>query len=833
MIAPLRVLSFFFLFFFVALIQAREASLYSSSVSYCSPPDAILIQQFDARYFKDNSSLVFDIVASTVLPGLNVTAKVNLNAYGMEPVDLSFNLCEVSKALCPLPQYNFTGASTVPIPAIQEKIPDIAYFMPDLEAAATLQLVQIETNKTVACVQITLSNGWSTRQRPVGWLVGGLFIFAFAISAIFTFTDVFFRSSLPNIPYPLIPSSLAAFAPHPRTFISTTPLLYRFLTLWFFLQHIVLTSILDLNYPLLYRSFALNFSWSFGLFASNPRSHLQRSIFSLRSRTGSNNTDEAMAPLQYTDRNLSPYNGKGGNGLGRRDFYTPPTVNEENGNALSGGITLYSNSLGIAEGNAFLSLFYVLLFIVAVAAVAVGLGYALVRLVEWVWLPRQKKDKYNWTVERRYLDGVKAIGARVALGLTVPTFVLALFQWTIGDSWLAVLLSVLTIVTLASCLVYSAYLLVKVYRHHAWSKTTEPLPYPLSPYTEPWATHRWFTTIAFTVPIMILKSALTSFAKSSGFVQVIAFIIMDGVALAAIFVFKPGKTRSSDVLEGFIAFIRLVTSCCLVAFVETVKVKPIPRVAVGIVLLVLESVVIIVLFLGVIRNVIILVVAGVKRRLDGRGGVIEDDDHSSERRVRAMTMATTTSTDVTSAHKSPGAHGGYAYGGYGFGDSRSGATTPTDSRSILPPFAKEVASNNNINVHNQGFSTSTFDIEKPETIYPKSYAPSSSVATGLGLSFAGTESKLSFDAFGAPIHAKYSTAGVAVPRASSDFNHSDSTHVGSATGVMLPGGHGHHDYHRYPSVVLEGDEKDRGDSGSISASTIVSDIRPGFVRGEL
>ncbi|KAG8920665.1 hypothetical protein FRC00_009704, partial [Tulasnella sp. 408] len=818
----------------------------SSSVSYCSPPDAIVIQQFDARYFKDNSSLVFDIIASTVLSDLNVTAKINLNAYGMEPVDLSFNLCEVSKALCPLPQYNFTGAATVPIPAIREKIPDIAYMIPDLEAAATLQLVQIGTNKTVACVQTTLSNGWSTRQRPVGWLVGGLFIFTLAISAIFTFTDVFFRASLPNIPYPLIPSSLTAFAPHPRTFISTTPLLYRFLTLLFFLQHIVLTSILDLNYPLLYRSFTLNFSWSFGLFASNPRSHLQRSIFSLRSRTGSNNTDDgALAPLEYTSRNLSPYNGKGGDGLGRRDLYTPPTVIQENGDALSGGITLYSNSLGIAEGNAFLSLFYVLLFIVVVAAVSVGLGYLLVRLVEWVWLPRQPKDKNNWTMDKRYLDGVKAIGARLALGLTVPIFVLVLFQWTLGDSWLAVLLSVLTIVALSACLGYSTYLLVKVYRHHAWSKTTEPLPYPLSPYTEPWATHRWFATVAFLVPILILKSAFTSFAKSSGFVQVIAFIIMDGFTLALIVVFKPGKSRSSDVLEAFIAFVRLVTSCCLVTFVESVKVKPIPRAAVGIVLLVLESIVIIVLFLGVLRNVVALIVAAVKRRMDGHGGIVEDDQ-ISERQVRGMTMATTTSTDLTSAHKSPAAHGAYGYGGYGFsaGDSRSGATTPTDSRSILPPFAKEVynggASNNHINVnHPPGYSTSSFDIEKPETIYPKSYAPSSSAA-GLGLSFAGGagDSKLSFDAFTAPIHAKYSTAGVAVPRASSDFMHSDSTHVGSATAGMNSAGyghgHGHHNYHHYPSVVLEGDEKERGgDAGSISASTMVSDIRPGFVRGEL
>ena len=80
--------------------------------------------------------LLPDITASSLLPDLNVTAKIGLNAYGLKPIDLTFNLCEVSTALCPLPLYNFSGSGTVPIPSVQGRIPGIAYLIPDLEAAA-------------------------------------------------------------------------------------------------------------------------------------------------------------------------------------------------------------------------------------------------------------------------------------------------------------------------------------------------------------------------------------------------------------------------------------------------------------------------------------------------------------------------------------------------------------------------------------------------------------------------------------------------------------------------------------------------------------------------
>ena len=52
----------------------------TSSVTYCSEPDALLIQQFDVVYFQKNSSIWFNISAASVVspvtnsfPGFNPT----------------------------------------------------------------------------------------------------------------------------------------------------------------------------------------------------------------------------------------------------------------------------------------------------------------------------------------------------------------------------------------------------------------------------------------------------------------------------------------------------------------------------------------------------------------------------------------------------------------------------------------------------------------------------------------------------------------------------------------------------------------------------------------
>lgn len=65
---------------------------------------------------------------------------LELVAYGINAVNATLNLCDLlSGVLCPLPQYDFVGSATIPLPkSVTDSIdiPGIGFLIPDLEATA-------------------------------------------------------------------------------------------------------------------------------------------------------------------------------------------------------------------------------------------------------------------------------------------------------------------------------------------------------------------------------------------------------------------------------------------------------------------------------------------------------------------------------------------------------------------------------------------------------------------------------------------------------------------------------------------------------------------------
>jgi len=81
--------------------------------------------------------------------------------------------------------YNFTGADSLTLPSsigITERIPGIAFKIPDLEGFAQLTLTEVNTGKVKACVQATLANGWSAHQPAVEWTLGGVTLGALLVA---------------------------------------------------------------------------------------------------------------------------------------------------------------------------------------------------------------------------------------------------------------------------------------------------------------------------------------------------------------------------------------------------------------------------------------------------------------------------------------------------------------------------------------------------------------------------------------------------------------------------------------------------------------------------
>lgn len=303
----------------------------------------------------------------------------------------------------PLPTYNFTGSSSIALPSflnVASKVPTIAYKIPDLESFAQLTLTDVNTGNVAACIQATLSNGWSTRQPAVSFTTGG-----FALFALFS---GILHSLLPSTPF--VPASL-------YNLPSIAPA--RFVDFILLFQQISITGFLHLNFPLVYRAFTLNFAWALGLFPDSQP--IQNAIDTMRHLTGGSFQDGVHSPIAFVNRQLSPYNVPNPSGPSPSTFLTlanaaflaanrsiisrdattdsssgdgpPATVTSGDSDILPAGIPVYVNSLEISTTNAFMSVFFTVLIGAVVGAGVLGIMYVALTFM----VTRLKGNKWAWT----------------------------------------------------------------------------------------------------------------------------------------------------------------------------------------------------------------------------------------------------------------------------------------------------------------------------------------------------------------------------------------------------------------------------------------------------
>ncbi|KAF7792286.1 hypothetical protein EIP86_003322 [Pleurotus ostreatoroseus] len=598
--------------------QAHLNSIFTSSVSYCSPPESILVQQFDVAYIEQNASVNFNVSAASVLPNINVTANLFVNVYGMQPINETIDLCKLlNGVLCPLPTYNFTGADSITLPSsidLNSYLPGIAYIIPDLEAFAQLTLTEVGTNDVRACIQSTLSNGWSIYQKGVEWATGAVALLAL-VSAVF----------------------YSWFSPETLTAVRLLDVIYLF-------QAIATSGLLALNYPIVYRSYTLNYSWVLGLFAMSPNSGWQKSIDNMRRLTGGDvdGSADGGSAVSLVNRKLSPYNNFvipqqltaqasvqpsvdiaefiSGNytlsGPPVTDFTAVAdanvlvggdvaTVTAGSDNVLQAGIPIYTNDLGIQTTNAFMTAFFVALILALIVLGALALGYGIL----YAWTRSSWRRDTAQRALANYPTFARAWALRGALVCTTPVLVLAFYQWTLKDSWLAILLSVLLLVALLACVLPPLFLVL-----HAAVPLRLPLParwapsdstagpsHALAPFVAALRPERHLFLVPVVLAVLV-RALVIAFGQGHGLAQVIVLLILEILMLAFVVIMRPHRTRGGDVLSGFFAIARVVCTGLLVAFAESIDLAPIPRVAIGIVIAVIYSVVVVFVFVNVVWN---------------------------------------------------------------------------------------------------------------------------------------------------------------------------------------------------------------------------------------
>nr|GAT57611.1 predicted protein [Mycena chlorophos] len=577
----------------LAIVPLTLASdlLFTSSVTFCQPPEFLLIEDFNLIYFNNNQSIFFNISAASVQTNVSVSANIVLDAYGMTLVNVSVALCDIlGGALCPLPTYQFVGSQTISLPSslgVAQHVPGIAFAVPDLEAYAQLTLVDVNTNEVKACVQATLSNGKSTHQRPVQWALGASSI-AVLLGALWQTTR--------SVSHPLIA--------------------HRLVDLFHLLQFIASTGLLGLNYSLLYRAFTLNFAFALGLVSSTT---LQTAINNMRAHTGGTLANSTSTDaVGFVDRKLSPFSTVVLQGLMRSSLNNPtenslfdgttlldstglvPVVTNTSSDVLQAGIPIYTNYISIATANAFATVFLVGVIVFAIALTVAVLLTGMRLLVErspWgnttvqVWLTKHSPAF------------IQAWSLRLGLIALPPTLIFAFYQWTLKDSWLTTLLSVIMLLGVSSLVIHASYRIIRLVHDHTVDMLDTPSSTvtPYDPLYGRFRAPRYYFFEIF-LAALILRAIVIAFGQGNGLAQVVVCMFIETGVLAAHVIFKPFGTRSGDIFSIYFCVVRLVSTGLMLAFVENLDVAPIPRVAIGAVIAVILAVAVILLLASIVLS---------------------------------------------------------------------------------------------------------------------------------------------------------------------------------------------------------------------------------------
>ncbi|KAG8793662.1 hypothetical protein FRC12_002066 [Ceratobasidium sp. 428] len=571
---------------------ARVDTLSTSAVTYCAPPENVLVQQLDITYFRKNASVVFDVTASSLRSDLRVALALNLTVYGMQPLSLDLNLCDLASAVCPLPLYNFSGRGTLPIPSsFSSKIPSIGYTVPDLEAFAQLELRRVDTGEVAACVSATLTNGWSMKQPGATWAAFGVVLFSIVSSGVWAVSQARWTGREKGL--------------------WAEKEAWRVVDVVTFVQSIAVSALLNINYSSAYKAFSLNFPFVLLLNGPIPS---QTAIDNLRERTGARLRDTALPADEYVNRKGSPYNtalatlsGRetvqtfdlGNNAgysitslnstavesglasLGKRAFINPATVTSAD--ALPGGVPLYVNGAGVATANAFLGVFFEWLVIGAVVLV-ICLAFAL-------WKRSRRSKSKSDSGQLRTSRMLHGMALRLGLLLVLPVSIFAMHQWTLRDSWLATLLSVLCILTTWAGV---AWTWIRLSFHSR----------------DPDFDQGRFAALKGSAPMMTLHAVppfvialFIAFANRSGTAQAAGLLASEILALAAAIVIRwksrrverdallndgPSHVPTPAIpppsrLAMTLHILRVLGAGLMIAFIQSLKVKPIPRTVIGIV----------------------------------------------------------------------------------------------------------------------------------------------------------------------------------------------------------------------------------------------------------
>jgi len=583
---------------FVTLANARSSDvIFAESVNFCGDRQVLLVEKFQFRFYPGNSSIEFSIVANSVQNEVDALINFQLTAYGLNPVNLTVNLCSIGGGvLCPLPAYNFNGTASYFLPdSFLDDIPEIAFYLPNLEAVARLEVFDQATGTSAACLEAYLSNGLTTKHDYVSWSVGAVVLLVYIFCLV-------------NAIYPIAP-----------IFSGWD---YRLLAAVGQLQHMALTGFISVNYPQAFQAFTRNFAWTFGLIYIEP---LEDNALRTALTTGGVNetTSNAISITSALQNILNGINSAAQNSgpaqinaVAASGPYGLPEVQGYGPNTAVSGLGRYLEDTGLSLSTAFITslvVFAMLAAIMLFLTVLIGLiafGTALV-------LKKHRREDFASLTRKHWLDFAALNGLRWLLVAWLPLVLLAIYSFRFSDNvgWAYVTVSAIVFALLIVMFGGLAFIVLRNRRKNVQgydSLYEGKMQRRFAPVIEP-NKHRYWWTFAVFFWLTLIKAAFVGAAQGHPLVQIVPLLAVEVIILVFLIFCLPFQSKGTTALEIILSIGRLVSYGLLIAFLPSLDANRI-AVTVGIVILVIESVMFLVIFAVILKHLILGIVWLVKSR---------------------------------------------------------------------------------------------------------------------------------------------------------------------------------------------------------------------------
>ncbi|KAL7784070.1 hypothetical protein V8C37DRAFT_24983 [Trichoderma ceciliae] len=549
----------------------------------CGSLPSLTIQQLSLTYDNDAKTITFDIEGSST-DSQNVTATLDVTAYGIKAFTTTFNPCDpktMVAELCPLPNGPFVARGSQQVPdQYAAMIPGIAFSVPDISAQAVMKLNSLDDGSSmVACIQAQVTNGKTLNAPAVSYAaasIAGVSLVASGISAVGTAMSGGGAAGSVGV---------AGLSPS-----------FTDVAGWF--QGMAMSGMLSVNYPPIYRSFAKNFAFSIGLI---PWNGLLTSIDDFRAQTGGNLTEDSVAYLRNLTIALEQGNQTSSSTesvparlVRRQADASSPTDDSSPTDQVTqtiSGIKNFAESLSVPKSDVFMTA----LLIVAIIIVSIVTGILFIKVILEAWSLYGKFPESLTGFRKHYWRSIARTITSLILLLYGVWVLYCIFQFTLGDSWAAKTLAGVSLALFTGVLIFFGYKIWSTARrlkaeHGDVARLYEDKQnwIKYSMFYEAYQKSCWWLFIPVIVYTFV-KGCLVAAGDGHGMAQTVVSFVVEAAMLALLIWTRPYERRSSNLINIFISVVRVLSVICVFVFVEEFNVQQTTQTVMGVVMIAIQS----------------------------------------------------------------------------------------------------------------------------------------------------------------------------------------------------------------------------------------------------